>query len=512
MEAIAAQRAYIKLSNISKHSQQLSSILQLLEWDQEVFMPPGAADARALQHKTLAGLLHKQRSGRTFQKALSELIDLDSAAIKGEGLRPDQSAALYWWRRDFLRDKALSTSFVEEFSQLTSKSMNVWRSARQQKNFSLFSPYLEKIVNACRRKADLIGYKEHPYDALLDEFEPEMTTKELTPLFTAVAAEIKQLLKSIKKSPQVDDTSILQAFAEEHQLAFSRVLLENLGYDFSKGRLDLSTHPFSSSLHPTDSRITTRVDSNNLMGCLSAALHEGGHSLYEMGLPQELWGTPLGASVSLGIHESQSRWWECYIGLSKPFWKYFFPLLQRQFPEQLNAVPFDSFYCAINKVEPTFIRVEADEVTYPLHVALRFSLERQLIEGSLKVKELPEAWNSMMHNLLGITPPDVSLGCLQDIHWSMGAFGYFPTYALGSMYAAQLFSAFSLRYSSWHESIAAGQLNFVREWLQQNIYQYGRRYNSRTLMELATGQPFSAKFYIDYLKGKYHTIYPPPRS
>lgn len=507
MEAIAAQKAYVKLSNMSKHFQQLSSILQLLEWDQEVFMPPGAAAARALQQKTLAGILHKERSGRPFEKALSGLIDLDSAVIKGEGLRPDQSAALHWWRRDFLRDKALPTSFVEEFSQLCSISMNVWRTARQQKNFAPFAPYLEKIVQACRRKADFIGYKEHPYDALLDEFEPEMTTKELVPLFTAVAAEVKQLLKDIKTTPQVDDSCILAAFPQELQLAFSRVLLENIGYDFSKGRLDLSAHPFSSSLHPTDSRITTRVDVNNLMGCLSAALHEGGHSLYEMGLPQELWGTPLGASVSLGIHESQSRWWECYIGLSKPFWRYFFPLLQHQFPEQLGKVTLDTFYRAINKVEPTFIRVEADEVTYPLHVVLRFSLERQLIEGSLKVKELPDAWNSMMQDLLGITPPDISLGCLQDIHWSMGAFGYFPTYALGSMYAAQLFSAFSLSHSNWHESIAAGQLDFVRGWLQENIYQYGRQYSSKALVAHATAQPFSAQFYIDYLKDKYNAIY-----
>lgn len=503
MEAIAAQRSYDKLSELSRHTQLFASVLQLLEWDQETFMPPGASAIRSEQNKLLAGVIHQNRTSKAFQEALNGLIDLESGQITAEGLRPEQLSALFWWRRDFLRDKALPTSFVEEFSQATSQAMVVWRTAKMNNDFALFAPHLAKIVQLSQRKADLLAFEGHPYNSLLDEFEPQMTVEKLSPLFDEIAAGVKPIVEKAAASPAIDDSFLHLDYPVEKQLAFSHLLLEAMGYDFSRGRLDLSAHPFSMSLHPTDSRITTRVKSNQLMGCLSAALHEGGHSLYEMGLPMDDWGTPLGSSISLGVHESQSRWWECFVGLSLPFWRRFFPLLQREFPRQLEGVDLMTFYRAINKVAPTFIRVEADEVTYPLHVILRFKLEMQLIEGSLKVEELPGAWNELMERLLGIVPPDDSRGCLQDIHWSMGSFGYFPTYALGNMYAAQLFASFKKEESAWEKKVEDGDLAFIRQWLHRNVYRYGRQYNSTVLLHKVTGSPFSGSPYIGYLTEKY---------
>jgi len=507
MEALTAQRTYAKLVGLSQHTRALTSVSQLLEWDQETYMPPGAIEARAIQHKVLAGVIHKEKTGRPFKEALCSLIDLETGSIIASGLHEQQRRALYWWRHDYLRDKALPIRFVEELSQLSSQAINIWRIARKKSDFTLFAPILERIVDYCRRKADLIGYKDHPYDALVDEFEPEMTTKELMLLFDEMGSAIQSLVKAIRATAPVDDSFLHNSFLEKKLLSFSHLLLETIGYDFSKGRLDLSTHPFSTSMHPTDSRVTTRIGKHGLMNCLSATLHEGGHSLYEMGLPLEGWGTPLGSSVSLGIHESQSRWWETYIGLSRPFWEYFFPLLQDYFPE-FNNISLEAFYRAINKVEPSFIRVEADEVTYPLHILLRFTIERQLIEGSIKVSEVPDMWNSLMQELLGITPVNDAQGCLQDIHWSMGAFGYFPTYALGNMYAGQLFKAFTNHHLNWAERLAKGECNFIRDWLHQHIFRYGRQFASHSLIELATKQPCSAGFYIAYLHKKYSAIYP----
>jgi carboxypeptidase Taq len=500
MEAISAQRLYEALVAISRKTAVFASVLQLLEWDQETMMPEGASDIRAEQNTAMAALVHEHKTSSKWKKSLASLIDLETGAIKGEGLRDEQKAALFWWRRDFLQDSALPVSFVEEFTETTSKAMLVWREARKQSNFPLFKPHLQAIVDLCRKKADLLGYKNHPYDALLDLYEPTLTTDEVSELFAPIPEAVKKLIHGQKI---IDDSFLLQDYDKETQLFFCHTILKAIGYDFSKGRLDLSTHPFSSSIHPTDSRVTTRVQKGLMMSCLSAALHEGGHSLYEMGLPQGSWGTPLGASLSLGMHESQSRWWECYIGQSRSFWNHFFPQLQKVFPAQLGSVDLERFYKAINKVEPSPIRVEADEVTYPLHVILRFRLEKQLIEGTLDVANLPEAWNSLMEELLGITPENAAKGCLQDVHWSMGAFGYFPTYALGNMYAAAFFESFAKEHSDWEKKVASGELSFIRKWLSEHVFRHGRRYTSRELVERTTGEPFSAAPYLHYLKHKY---------
>jgi carboxypeptidase Taq len=395
---------------------------------------------------------------------------------------------------------------VEEFAKITSQAIIAWRNAKNENAYQQFAPFLDRIVSLCRKKADLLGYKEHPYDALLDQFEPDLKTKEVDHLFSKLRMTLTPMIKKMSHQP-IDDQFLQGSWDQKKQMAFSQKLLDAMGYDSNKGRVDFSSHPFSSSSHPTDSRITTRIHPTSLISNLFVILHEGGHALYEMGLPQAEFGSPLGDARSLGVHESQSRWWETRIGLSRPFWQYFFPLLKETFKGQLDHINLDTFYRAINKVEPTFIRVEADEVTYPLHVVLRFEMEKALIEGSLNVRDIPDAWNAKMEEFLGIVPSTNREGCLQDIHWSMGAFGYFPTYTLGNLYAAHLFEAFVRDHSDWEKLVAAGELGFIKRWLHEKVYQHGRRYTTQELLKQATGHDFSAEPYLHYLKKKYASIY-----
>lgn len=501
------QKLFDKVFSISKHAHTLSGILSLLDWDQETYMPKDAAGFRAEQIKAISGLIHKERVGKKFSQALSKLIDLPSGHIHADGLNDDQKVALKEWRRDYMIEKSLPQKFVEKFSYLTSTSMIAWREARKNKKFKAFAPYLKKIVEAVRKKAEYIGYKEHPYDALLDLYEPGMSTKRVREVFGALSRVNSALLKKIVSAPQIDDSFLFGEYPENKQLQLSKRLLQDMGYDLNRGRLDLSTHPFSSSPHPTDSRVTTRIANNLVFSCISTVLHEGGHSLYEMGLPLEHYGSPLGQAISLGIHESQSRWWETRIGLSKAFWKHYLPIIKQEFPGQIDNVSLDQFYKAINKVEPSFIRVEADEVTYPLHVILRFELESALVEGSLKVDEVPEAWNAKMKEYLGIVPPDDSQGCLQDVHWSMGSMGYFPTYALGNLYAAELFEVFEKAFPNWQQKVETGELLFIKDWLHEHVYKHGRKWHSIELVEKVTNHPFSEKPYERYLNKKYGEIY-----
>lgn len=497
---------YQKLCELSKHTRILQGIVALLDWDQETYMPPGAAAIRSEQLKTMAGLIHREKTGRKFSQALSQLIDLSTGKVKSKKFSPSQAAALKEWRRDYLHDTALPAKFVEEFAKTTSQAILVWRTAKKENKFQQFAPFLDRLVGLCRKKADLLGYQDHPYDALLDEYEPDIKTKEVNQLFSKLRETLKPLIKKISEK-QVDDHFLFGKWPEEKQMSFGKKILEAMGYDETMGRVDFSSHPFSSASHPTDSRITTRLHTNSLMSHFFILLHEGGHALYEMGLPQDQYGTPLGEARSLGVHESQSRWWETRIGLSKPFWEYFFPLLKETFKKPLEAVRFEDFYLAINKVKPSFIRVEADEVTYPLHVILRFELEKALIEGSLNVREVPDAWNAKMEEYLGIVPSTYSEGCLQDIHWAMGGFGYFPTYTLGNLYAAHLFEGFSRDYPDWEGRVRAGEFGFIKLWLHEKIYRHGKQYPTQELLKLATGQAFSSEPYSHYLKKKYTSLY-----
>ncbi|CUI17037.1 putative Zn-dependent thermostable carboxypeptidase [Candidatus Protochlamydia naegleriophila] len=500
------QKDFQKLHQLGKHTRVLQGISSLLDWDQETYMPQGSSAIRAEQLKTMAGLIHREKTSKKFANALAKLIDLRTGEVVAKDLTPQQTAAVKEWHRDYVQDTSLPAKFVEDFAKLTSQSIVVWRNAKKSNAFQQFAPFLDKIVSMNRKKADLLGYQEHPYDALIDQFEPDMKTKEVDAVFSKLRDAISPLIKKMAAQP-VDDQFLFGKWDQSKQVAFSHKILEAMGYDADKGRVDFSSHPFSSSSHPTDSRITTRIHPNSLMSNIFVILHEGGHALYEMGLPQDSYGTPLGDARSLGVHESQSRWWETRIGLSKPFWKHFLPILKEIFKGQLDTITLDQFYRAINKVEPSFIRVEADEVTYPLHVILRFELEKALIEGSISVRDVPAAWNAKMEEYLGIRPENNAEGCLQDIHWAMGAFGYFPTYTLGNLYAAHLFEAFAKQYPDWEDRVAEGKLDFIKQWLHEKIYQHGRRYTTQELLKQATGHAFSADAYVQYLQSKYGKIY-----
>lgn len=497
------QKLYQNLHKLSYKASLLSGISHLISWDQETMMPKDACSIRGEQLEILAGMIHEAKTSKKFQVALSKLIDLKTGKVKSNDFSKRQKAALKLWRRDFLKEVALPKKFVEDFTKLTSQAQIVWAHAREENTFHHFAPYLDRIVQMNKEKAKLYGYEQHPYDALLDCFEPGFTTKEVESLFDKLKKTLIPLIKKIGTYPKVDDRFLYGKVSQEKQMEMGRALLKGIGYDMSKGRLDLSTHPFSSASHPTDSRITTRIHPSFLMSNLSAVLHEAGHGLYEMGLPIEEYGSPLGEAVSLGIHESQSRFFETRIGLSKAFWSHYLPLLKKTFKGPLEKVSLDSFYRAINHVEPSLIRIEADEVTYNLHIILRFEIEKALIEGNLDVRDIPEVWNQKMEHYFGIKPTSNKEGCLQDIHWSMGAFGYFPTYTLGNIYASHLFLGFERDHPDWEKKLAKGEMLFIKEWLHHNIYKYGREFDSKELLEKATGKKLSSDAYTDYLKQKF---------
>lgn len=500
-------KEYDKLHVLSKNSRILQGISALLDWDQETYMPHGAAAIRGEQLKTLAGIIHREKTSKKYANALAKLIDLETGTVIASDLTPQQVAAVKEWHRDFKQDTALPTSFVEEFAQLCSQSVLAWRSAKKENSFQQFAPFLDRIISMNRKKAEFLGYVDHPYDALIDHYEPDLKTQEVAFLFGKLKEFLNPLIKQLTTSQQIEDSFLHGNWNRDKQIEFSYKILSAMDYSLENGRLDFSSHPFSSASHPSDSRITTRIHPTLLTSNISVILHEAGHALYEMGLPQEQYGTPLGDARSLGVHESQSRWWETYIGLSKPFWQYFLPILKETFKGQLDSITLDQFYKAVNKVEPTLIRVDADEVTYPIHVILRFEMEKDLIAGKIKVRDIPEAWNAKMTEYLGITPKTYAEGCLQDIHWSMGAFGYFPTYTMGNLYAAHLFETFVQDHPDWETKVAQGELTFIKSWLQDKIYRHGRRYTTAELLKQATGHAFSADAYIRYLGSKYKRLY-----
>jgi len=489
-----------KLATLSRRAVTLEGISQLLSWDQETYMPESASPARAEQRKLLAELSHAIKTGPDFQKALEHLCDIKTGKLKTNGLSLVDAAEVRIYARDFAREKKLPSSFVQEFTQLCSESIVVWQKAKTKNDFRLFRPNLEKLVEMVRKKADLIGYKEHPYNALIEEYEPGMTVTIVDGVFSEIRQAVQKLLDK-RKATKVKEIEI--EATPDQQLEVLHDVLNLIGFDFGRGRLDLSAHPFSSSYHPTDSRITARKGSDSMIVQILTTLHEAGHSFYEMGLSVKDYGTPLGQHISLGIHESQSRFWETRIGRSQAFWKLYLPRLQKRFKKDLGKVSLDDFMKQLNHVQPSLIRTDADEVTYPLHVILRYELEKELMTGKLKVKDLPERWKEAMKSLLGVTPKSDREGCLQDIHWSMGAFGYFPTYSLGNVYAAQMFESFSKKHPDWEKRIEKGDFGFIRDWLSDNVWQHGRRYDGTELIKKISGKALTAKPFIDYISKKY---------
>ncbi len=479
----------------------------LLEWDQETYMPKRAIENRSSQVELIASLQHKERTSKAYTDALSALIDLETATILDPNLSKEQQAAVREWRRDYIQAVKLPTSFVEEFANASSAATHAWIDAKESNDFKSFQPHLEKVVELCRKKTEILGYDNHPYDALIDCFEPTMTTKELTTLFERLKVPLTVLLKKIQTKKEPNDAFLHKTCPRETQLAFGKSILKNMGFENSFSRLDESVHPMCIPIHPDDTRMTTRVYPDQMLVNLLSCIHEGGHGLYHSNLPKEHFGTPLGEAASLGIDESQSRTWETTIGRSLPFWQHYFPLLQKTYPEHLSSVRLEDFYKAINIVKPTMIRTDSDEVTYNLHIMIRFEMEKALIEGAVAVSDIPDLWNEKMRSYLGIVPKAHSEGCLQDIHWSLGAIGYFPTYTLGNLYAAQFFEVFAKEHPDWKERVAHGELTFIADWQKEKIHRFGRQYLPEDLCEKITGSRLSEKPFVQYLENKYNTLY-----
>jgi len=472
----------------------------VLGWDQEVYMPPKGAEYRGRQLATLASQAHEMVTSDSYGNLLKELL-------KQQELSDSEKRNVQLSFEDYTRNKKLSPEFVEEMSRLQSECFNTWIEARKKNDYTIFAPSLAKMIALKRKQAELYSYKAHPYDALLDEYEKGATVAMLDPIFAGIREQLPPLLATIKAAPQVSNECFHHHFPKQQQWDFGIDVLRQMGFDFEAGRQDYSEHPFTTSFAPADVRITTRVDENNYASMLWSCIHEGGHGLYEQGLPGNQYGLPLGSAASLGIHESQSRLWENCMGRSLAFWTYFYPRLQKYFPQQLNDISLDTFYKACNRVEPSLIRTEADEVTYHFHVMIRYEIEKALLENTLDIKDIPARWNELYGQYLGVQPKDDKTGVLQDVHWSHGSFGYFPTYTLGSFYAAQFFHQAQKDISDLHTQITTGELSSLLHWLREQIHQHGRRYTSEELCERVTGQKLNPAYFMDYIRDKYSGIY-----
>lgn len=490
--------------------QHLKDAAALLSWDQETYMPAGGGQTRAEQLATLQTLAHAKFVSPETENLLLHHIDPATGLAKAEadGLDDASKALLRETWRDFSRAKKLPSDFVNRLERECSLAQQVWAEARRRNDFMHFLPNLQTVIALKFEEIDYLGYDDSPYDALLDTYEPGATVAQLQPLFATLRHGLLDLLNHVRGAASPPDDRILfQTYDEQQQLAFGKLVLQGMGYDFNRGRLDLSAHPFTTSFHPTDVRVTTRVFEKDLPSCLFSCIHEGGHGLYDQGLPQEHYGTPLGESLSLGMHESQSRLWENNVGRSKAFWTHFFPLVQQHFPSQLGAVSLDAFHAALNRVKPSLIRVEADEVTYNLHIMVRFDIELALIERRVEVKDLPGLWREKMREYLGIVPERDADGVLQDVHWSLGALGYFPTYTLGNLYAAMFFQQACRDIPSLETEIQRGHLLPLKTWLNHRIHQCGRQYSATDLLDRITGRALSVEPFLSYLRTKIGDIY-----
>ena len=410
-------------------------------------------------------------------------------------------------KKDIDQIKKIPLDEYKAYNELISQAQIIWAEAREENNFKKFQPYLEKIIAYNKKYADYKGYQEHPYDALLDDYEPGMTVKKLDVFFADLKSKLVPLILKInQKKNFISDEIVRKDYNIEKQKEFSIFVAKYLGFDFDRGLLKESAHPFSMGLNKYDVRMTTRYTINDMQSSLFGTLHESGHSIYEQNIGDDIWETILGTGNSMGIHESQSRLYENLVGRTIEFWTPIYSKLQETFPEVLKDTTLDDFYKAINKVEPSLIRVEADELTYSLHIMLRYEIEKELVEGKIKVSDLPKIWNERMEKYLGIVPSTDADGVLQDVHWSAGLFGYFPSYALGSANASQIMNTMKTKLNV-EDILKKGELNLIKDYLGEHIHKYGRLKDPKELMVIATGEEPNSKYYVDYLLEKYSKLY-----
>ena len=480
----------------------LGAASSVLSWDQATYMPKGGAVARGRQGATLQRLAHE----KFIDPALGRLID--ALAPKAASLSEDDAALLRVVQRNFEKAIKVPAEYVVRATVLGTASYDAWTRARPANDFAAMVPFLEQILDVSREYAQFFAPYEHIADPFIDDAEEGMTTASVQKLFKALRRELVPLVRAIAEQAPADDRCLRQTFGEPAQLAFGLGVAQRMGYDLERGRLDKTHHPFCTRFSGGDIRITTRVREDDLGDALFSTLHEAGHAMYEQGVSVAFDGTPLGHGVSAGVHESQSRLWENVVGRSRGFWEHYFPKLQQSFPDQFTGVALDSFYRAINKVERSLIRTDADEVTYNLHIMLRFGLELEMLEGRLRIKDLPEAWRAVMESDLGVTPPNDRDGCLQDVHWHGGGIGgAFQSYTIGNILAAQFYDAAVKAHPDIPREIACGTFTALHDWLVDNIYRHGRKYRPNELVQRATGSPMRMEPYLAYLRGKYDKLY-----
>ncbi|MCU4717996.1 carboxypeptidase M32 [Halapricum hydrolyticum] len=492
-------QAYDDLLEAYRRVSNLESAVGVLSWDQQVTMPDGGAPARSRQLSTLSGLRHELLTDDEVADALDAAAEAD--------LNDEQQAVVREIRREHERAAAVPRELIEQISAKSSEALEVWESAKAESDFSQFAPILEELVELRREYAAEIDPDRDPYAVLFEEYEPYLGLETAEEVLEQLREELVPLIDAVGDSDvTLPDPFADGTYSEQAQEELSREILTDLGYDWERGRLDTSSHPFTSG-NQFDCRVTTRFLEDDPLSALTATIHEFGHAFYSLGLPQEEYGTPLGSSRNLSVHESQSRLWENHVGRSRPFWELIEEDVRGAF-DGLEDVDGEAFYRAANRVyDDNLIRVDADELTYHMHIVVRFEIERDLVNGDLDVEDVPEVWNDKYEQYLGVRPENDAEGALQDIHWSHGNFGYFPTYTLGSVMAAQLYAAAEDDLGDLDEAIHEGEFEDLQTWLRENVHRHGARYTTDELVELATGESYTADYFLDYVTEKYSELY-----
>lgn len=477
----------------------------VLQWDQETYMPPGGAQARADQISTLEGLAHQHLS----DEEVGSLLEALEKVLDGLEYNSDEASLIRYMLREYKKAVKVPAELISDLYRTTTLATEAWKKARADNNFSHFEPHLSQVVDLRTQYAEALGSESgNIYDALLDYFDPGLTSTYIDSVFSGLKPHLVELVSAIVANQDaVDDSVLMQEFDEDQQMVFGREVAAAIGYDFERGRLDLTAHPFTINFSMDDVRITTRIFREDPLSGLMSTVHEAGHAMYEQNISPSLYRTPLAEGSGMSVHESQSRFYENVLGRSRGFWRHWFPRMQAAFAPQFDGVELEEFYKALNKSEPSLIRVEADEVTYGLHIILRFELENDLFNGRVKVADLPEEWNARMEQYLGIVPPTDSDGVMQDIHWAAGLMGYFPDYLLGSIMSVQLWEKLQADLPGVEGQIEAGQYAAILDWQRENIHRHGKKFTFPELVERATGSPLSWEPYMNYLKTKYSDIY-----
>lgn len=496
---VGAMDAWDRLLPKLRELRDLTSATALLYWDLHVMMPAGGSESRVRSVATMRGLLHQRLTDPAIGEALEELASTGS-------LDEDRQASVRVLARDYDKATRVPEELVRELAEATGRANGLWVEARSKNDFSIFQPILERIVGLKKQEADAVGYEDEPYDALLDGYEPGMKTSEIAEMFEQLVAGLREMVEPVVAAMGPRPEWLSATFDPAQQLEFSQWLVEVLGFDTTSGRLDTSPHPFTMAVAGGDVRQTTRTDPNDLLMSIFATMHETGHALYEQGIPEDLLDLPIGRVPSLGLHESQSRLWENQVGRSRPFCEFMLPHLKKRWSLELGMLDPDEFYRSVNRAHRSLIRVTADELTYNLHLALRFGLERALMNNEITVSELPAAWNDAMETNIGIRPPSDDDGVLQDIHWSMGSIGYFPTYTLGTIYSAALFAAAERDLGPLDDEFRQGKTKRLLDWLREKVHGRAYRLDAKDLMAEVTGAPVTAEPLLDYLRTKFSEV------